>query len=435
MRGLFTVFLLTCWVQFLAQPSWYLLNSSPTQNFRHDDVYFLNENLGWVVNVNGQVWKTSDGGTTWNQTAQQATPFRCVGFLDSLNGFIGNLGPGRWAPTSDTNPLYQTMDGGNTWTPVTNISGPLPHGICGLRIVNDSVIVACGRVKGQSYFMRSIDKGQSWISKSMTSYAGMLIDLDFRSADTGFVVGGTDSVISTSRALILYTSDGGNTWVPKITSSRIRTLAWKIERPLKNPQTYYVSVERGIQTDSLMFCRSLDGGATWTEFADTMAYPFSQGVGFLTDSVGWIGGAVSALSTSNAGSSFTSFNTFVYVNRIRFVNDSVGYAVGKRVYKFSNNAPVSVETQDQLKGYKLEQNYPNPFRGSTLIKYSIPRKEQVLLEVYDFAGRKVRTLVNESKRPGDHLVEFKLPSMDDEIFICIMNAGKYARMIRIISTK
>src|SRR5580658_10385109 len=94
--------------------SWQLLPNSPAQTFRHDDIYFINANSGWVVNVSGQVWKTNDGGNSWTQLINQATAFRCVGFFDSIHGCIGNLGPKNWAPTNDTNPIYITSDGGKT---------------------------------------------------------------------------------------------------------------------------------------------------------------------------------------------------------------------------------------------------------------------------------------------------------------------------------
>ena len=44
--------------------------------------------------------------------------------------------------------LYATHDAGATWTPVLDIPGPQPTGICGLSVVNDSVAYGCGRYDG-----------------------------------------------------------------------------------------------------------------------------------------------------------------------------------------------------------------------------------------------------------------------------------------------
>ncbi len=47
---------------------------------------------------------------------------------------------------------------------------------------------------------------------------------------------------------------------------------------------------------------------------------------------------------------------------------------------------------------KLDQNVPNPFNPTTVIKYAIASDNAVNLTIYDVAGRKVRTLVNERQR-------------------------------------
>jgi hypothetical protein len=50
--------------------------------------------------------------------------------------------------------------------------------------------------------------------------------------------------------------------------------------------------------------------------------------------------------------------------------------------------------------YSLSQNYPNPFNPTTTIRYTVRDRAQVSLNVYNVAGQLIRTLVNESKSPG-----------------------------------
>jgi len=49
--------------------------------------------------------------------------------------------------------------------------------------------------------------------------------------------------------------------------------------------------------------------------------------------------------------------------------------------------------------FELEQNAPNPFNPSTVIRFSVAEDVHVRLIVYDVAGRTVRTLVDEVRRP------------------------------------
>ena len=54
----------------------------------------------------------------------------------------------------------------------------------------------------------------------------------------------------------------------------------------------------------------------------------------------------------------------------------------------------------------LEQNVPNPFNPKTSIAFSVPTSAKVSLRVYDVRGRLVRTLVDEVRGPGRHVVDW-----------------------------
>lgn len=54
----------------------------------------------------------------------------------------------------------------------------------------------------------------------------------------------------------------------------------------------------------------------------------------------------------------------------------------------------------------LAQNYPNPFRESTRIEFSVNASKHVRVEVYDVAGRRLATLLDRTVDAGFHRVEF-----------------------------
>jgi hypothetical protein len=54
--------------------------------------------------------------------------------------------------------------------------------------------------------------------------------------------------------------------------------------------------------------------------------------------------------------------------------------------------------------FALHQNYPNPFNPMTDIRFDIPQTVHARVVIYDLRGRAIRTLVNETKQPGQHAV-------------------------------
>jgi hypothetical protein len=53
------------------------------------------------------------------------------------------------------------------------------------------------------------------------------------------------------------------------------------------------------------------------------------------------------------------------------------------------------------------QNYPNPFRETTQINYTLPTDSHVTLQIYDESGKTIATPVNEYQQAGTHTVPFR----------------------------
>jgi hypothetical protein len=59
----------------------------------------------------------------------------------------------------------------------------------------------------------------------------------------------------------------------------------------------------------------------------------------------------------------------------------------------------------------LDQNRPNPFRGPTVIAYSVAEPSPVRLFVYDVSGRRVALLTDRVHPAGQYIVDW--PGLDD----------------------
>ncbi len=156
------------------------------------NIFFINEDLGFITGEEGMIFKTTDGGKSWELKTLGYNNFKSIGFIDENTGFI----------CGTSRSLYKTSDSGKTWTKVD--LNDLQSGSVFKDIVFTSeqtgyILTQDGQILSTS------DSGNSWeiISKVSTDYAEQLLFVD---ENVGYVVGGW------SGATLFKTSDGGGTW-------------------------------------------------------------------------------------------------------------------------------------------------------------------------------------------------------------------------------
>lgn len=182
--------------------SW-VRNVTPNSNLLRA-VDFVDTLHGWVVGSQNTLWATSDGGSSWSvQTTGMDYNLFAVDFVDVNHGWIAG------EQNVNKNPngrVWRTRNGGQTWEEAGYFHAVDQggHGKYGLDFVNQNIGYVVGMEVLNGSLHKTTNGGQSWtLLLSGTEYPDFY-DVDFVNADVGWVVGDDGK--------IYHTSDGGNTW-------------------------------------------------------------------------------------------------------------------------------------------------------------------------------------------------------------------------------
>ena len=170
-------------------------------------MFFLNENNGFVGSseygspYDPGIYKTTDGGDSWNNVLQQAP--HSIESIFFANNLVG------WAVGWE-NPIYKTVDGGDNWQVVANNNLRLKS----ILFIDSNNGWAIGtRQVGtteEGVIIKSLDGGYNW-DTVYTSQDYVFNSVFFNSALKGYVVGYS--------GIILSTTDGGAHWYPQFDNS------------------------------------------------------------------------------------------------------------------------------------------------------------------------------------------------------------------------
>ena len=373
LKKIFTLVFLIARFLLIAQPyNWENLPAAPFNGGKQDGIYFFNKDIGWSVNGSGKINKTIDGGDSWiQQKNASGTYFRCIAFIDDQIGFAGNIGTNYFPGVTDSNPLYRTIDGGNSWVSVTsNITGTIPTGICAIQVVNQNVIYAGGRVGGPAVLMKSTDGGLNWVGTTMPATCKMILDVHFHTPDVGYVFAATNTNIAASKARILKTTDGGASWTVVYTSTRNYELMWKAWFPSAN--VGYATVQSYNSTTTQRYIvKTIDGGDTWTELPLSNNGVREFGIGFIDDNIGWVGGENGGYETLDGGATWTPKSIGDYANKFSVISNPDGtktaYAIGLNIYKLTTNSLSNHAFSPKRENLIL---YPNPAASAQYVSLS-----------------------------------------------------------------
>ncbi len=166
-----------------------IANPDTIANLR--DIFFIDEEYGWVVGSNGTIIKTTNGGINWEVIhLTLSESISSVFFTSRDNG---------WLTTTYNDKIYRTTNGGVNWEHIATIEGT-DVSLLDIFFVNDSTGFVC---RSAFSIYRTTDYGYTWEEILGTFYG--TATLDFVDEDYGWA-GGHNSIKKTTNGGIDWTS-------------------------------------------------------------------------------------------------------------------------------------------------------------------------------------------------------------------------------------
>jgi hypothetical protein len=83
--------------------------------------------------------------------------------------------------------------------------------------------------------------------------------------------------------------------------------------------------------------------------------------------------------------------------------------------------------------YELDQNFPNPFNSTTVIRFHVPRTEHVTLKVYNVLGEEIETLLDRVQDAGSNLsVSFSGNNLPSGVYFYRMTTPSFTSTNKMI---
>jgi photosystem II stability/assembly factor-like uncharacterized protein len=419
------------------------------------NVWSISEHIAFAVGE--VVYKTIDGGWTWNSTFPydpENIGLASVFFIDSLTGFVG---------TNNLVRVYKTTDAGETWIR-KNVTGVnvLNESIYDIFFINNSLGFAS---TGGGAVIKTTDGGENWFATTNSVYG---VAIQFLDSLNGFTLSGwlnktTDGGNSWVQILyphinnptdlfflndqkgwilsidqLVITTDGGSNWtqIPEVTDFGFGYFNWS-------------SNKRGFIT-GLKSYETNDSGHTWNEITNEVGYPVRMHSGNLYSGYG-VGGSgliLKYFDSTYLPVELVSFNADVEINNaiiswvtvtelnnrgfdlLRSTNNNdfkaIAFIKGKgnstsiNYYSYKDNNLANGNYKYRLKQIDyngetefskiIEVNlsskkayhfiYPNPFNNNAIITFSLPATGTAKLSVYNTLGEEIITLFNDIAEGG-----------------------------------
>jgi hypothetical protein len=140
--------------------------------------------------------------------------------------------------------------------------------------------------------------------------------------------------------------------------------------------------------------KSIDAGVSW--ISKNAPEVDIQAVGFVTENHGWMGGHTTGFyETMDGGDTWVDTGIGSNLNRIFFLNNSLAYASGTTIYKYSDPSLSVTDFQEQTRLPLNTRVLPNPIIDKLNIEIDFIGNDHLVIELYDNSGKLIKRLLTD----------------------------------------
>ncbi len=373
-------------------------------------VYFVNQATGFAVGGYGKLLNTTNSGVNWNiRNLNNISLFNTVTFVNNATGFIGGA-EGAFGI------VLKTTDAGVSWNNVYRDS----LSITCLHFINQNTGFGAGY---NGTFIKTTNSGNNWTKSNINfQIFGNTNDIYFINESTGFL----------ARSGLYKTTDNGLNW-NRVSIYTIVSIQ------------FIGNIGYALSSTGGNFMKSTNLGDNWVNY--TIEGSNKKDLFFINTETGWINTGNIIRKTTNGGVNWAVQNTnenSIAVNSIFFINENQGWVVGDYggMMRTTNGGIGIQQTSSEIpSGYKLYNNYPNPFNPVTKIRFSIPllrgvaEGRGVLLKIYDILGKEIALLVNEELKPGTYEIDWDASNISSGVYFYSLITENFTQTNKMVVLK
>lgn len=357
-------------------------------------------------NYKGMFMRTTNTGQTWSAYGVLPANVYYLNGLDQTD-FNTLYAAASYNPSGGSHGVIKTINAGLTWTALT-----MPEVISyvgGVHFIDVNTGFAYGYDEvndtARGVLLRTTNAGVNW-SRQIFMQHGELSGIDFTNSTTGILVSISGILSSDPEAAILRTTNAGVNWVSLGLVANADIYDINFVQGTSAVLITGIRYLHGFESAELIL-KSTNSGSNWIQLPinDTNLILFESK---LFDANNWY----------VVGGDFASSNI------PRILHTTNGGAIG--IQPIAGEVPVN---------YSLQQNYPNPFNPVTNIKFSIPKAGFVKLVIFDVTGREISTLVSQSMKAGNYVVDFDASSLTSGVYFYRIEAGEYRQTKKMVLIK